>query len=70
VQAMVEKMNDELRCLCGNIATHTYLDTLPVCKSCKYMIIHDIDDPVANEIKESAAMIRAAQAKMNIFDLI
>lgn len=63
-------MNDELRCLCGNIATHTYLDTLPVCKSCKYYIIHGIDDPVAKEIVESAALIKATQAKMNIFDLL
>ena len=39
---------DELRCLCGNIATHLFADTLGVCKSCKYLIEHDIDDPVAN----------------------
>lgn len=63
-------MNNELRYLCCNIATHTFADTLPVCKSCKYLIEHNIDDPVANEIKESAALIRRAQAKMNIFDLI
>lgn len=63
-------MNSELRCLCGNIATHIFADTLPVCKSCKYLIMHDIDDPVANEIKESVALIRRAQSKMNIWDLV
>jgi len=63
-------MSSELRCLCGNIATHLFADTLGVCKSCKYLIEHDIDDPVANEIKESVAIIRRVQSKMNIFDLM
>jgi hypothetical protein len=66
----VEKMKNKLRCSCGNIATYTFADTLPVCKSCKYLIEHDIDDPVANEIKESVVLIRRAQSKMNIFDLV
>jgi hypothetical protein len=61
---------NELRCLCGNIATHTYLDVLPICKSCKYLIIHNKHDEVTLEIVKSAALIRQAQSKMNIFDLI
>jgi hypothetical protein len=63
-------MSDELKCLCGNIATHMFADTLAVCKSCKYLIEHDIDDPIANEIKESVVLIRRAQSKMNIWDLV
>ena len=63
-------MNNELKCLCGNIATHTYMDVLPVCKSCRYMIIHNKHDEVTLEIVESAALIKRAQSQMNIFDLV
>ena len=59
-------MNDELRCLCGNIATHTYMDIMPICKSCKYLIMHNKHDEVTLEIVEATALIRQKQSKINL----
>lgn len=63
-------MGNELRCLCGNIATHTYMDIMPICKSCKYLIMHNRHDEVTLEIVEATALIKQAQSQMNIFDLV